>query len=146
MFETHTTKDGQSMLICQMEDRHLSNTIKSFCREIEKCRKILTQPTAENQLIAVFNPTYSQANLKSQAEKQLKNYHQKLQPYLAEAFLRRLNLVNEVRIAYGRTERVFNSFNIILELPVDNDDDYEDEIDGESDDSHPGHSFHYSDS
>ncbi len=140
MFESHTTKDGQSMLICQMEDRHLSNTIKSFCREIEKCRKVITQPSVEDQMIAIFNSGYSQANLKEQAGKQLKIYHERLQRYLGEALLRGLNLSNELKIAYGRTGQVTNTFNITLELiEGDDDDDYGDDY------SHPGHPSHYGD-
>ncbi|NDJ26249.1 hypothetical protein GS682_32740 [Nostoc sp. B(2019)] len=140
MFEIHTTKDSQSMLICQMEDRHLSNTIKSFCREIEKCRKVITQPSVENQMIAIFNSGYSQANLKEQAAQQLKNYHQRLQPYLGEALLRGLNLSKELKIAYGRIGQVTTTFNITLEL-IEGDDDH----DYEDDYSHPGHPSHYGD-
>jgi hypothetical protein len=141
MFETHTTKDGQSMLICQMEDRHLSNTIKSFCREIEKCRKVITQPSVENELIAIFNSGYSQANLKEQAVNQLKKYHQRLQPYLGEALLRGLDLSKELKIAYGRIGQIKNSFGITLEL-IEGDDDREYDMD---DTSHPGHPCHYGD-
>ncbi|MBW4687749.1 MAG: hypothetical protein KME40_22230 [Komarekiella atlantica HA4396-MV6] len=138
MFETHTSKDGITVLICQMDDRHLSNTVKAYCREIEKCRKVVTQPSAENQMIAIFNSNYSQANIKEQVVNQLKIYHERLQPYLGEALLRGLNLSNELKIAYGRTGQIKNAFGITLELVEgDNDHDYKDDY------SHPGHPSHY---
>lgn len=140
MFESHITKDGQSMLICQMDDKHLSNTIKAYCREIEKCRKVVTQPSVENQMIAIFSSNYSQANIKEQAANHLKIYHQKLQAYLGEALLRGLSLSNELKIAYGRTGQIKNAFGITLEL-VEGDDDH----DYEDDCSHPGHPSHYGD-
>lgn len=141
MFETHTNSNG-TILICQMDDRHLSNTIKAYCRHIERCRKIITQPTAENQMIALFNPTYSQSNVKADAQLALKQYHTKLQPYLGEALLRGLNLSRELKIAYGRTGQVTAVFNLTLELAAGDDDD---DCDYDNDYSHPGHPSHYGD-
>ncbi|MEA5603208.1 hypothetical protein [Nostoc sp. UHCC 0252] len=143
MFETHISKDGVTVLVCQMDSKHLSNTIKAYCREIEKCRKVVNQPSVENQMIAIFNSNFSQSNLKEQAVKQLKIYHERLQPYLGEALLRGLNLSNELKIAYGRTGQIKNAFcGITLELiqgDDDDDDGYEDDY------SHPGHPSHYGD-
>jgi hypothetical protein len=52
MYEEHRTHDGIRMLIGQMEDSHLLNTIKGYCDKIEQCTRIIKgQPTADSALI-----------------------------------------------------------------------------------------------
>lgn len=107
MYETHTTKDGETMLICAMDDSHLFNTIRMYTNRMEAARAIL-QGSLHDQdpLIGIFQPQFSSASLKDQAQKSVKFCHGKLQPYVFEAALRGLNIQDLLQLAYGRSHAV----------------------------------------
>ena len=123
MFESHTTKEGDSMLICSMEDSHLINTIKLILRHIKTASSVLCGQQSENHLIAVFSPSYSAAAQKERAEESIRFYHRKIQPYIMEAALRGLDISALMQDAYKRSQMIPVQQQYLLESPDDDDDD-----------------------
>lgn len=88
MLETHTTKDGETMLIAQMSDDHLKRTIACFLREAYKARqavalhKQMEQDPYTQRLYGLSMIDEEAAAVK------VRNTIKVLYPYLAEAFFR----------------------------------------------------------
>lgn len=106
MYEIHTTKNGESMLICCMTDSHLTATIKSHCSRLQAAVAILTNKAADDPLVAVFQPKFSNAALKERAQETVQFVHKRLQPYVVEASLRGLDIRETLQTAYGRSAGV----------------------------------------
>ena len=88
MLKYHTSRDGRRILIAQMNDGHLRNTIKLYLRRAIEVRQAVTE--AKDDDISELDrrlymlPSYdaqSGSNVISEAI-------ERLYPYLAEAFLR----------------------------------------------------------
>ncbi|HEY9606770.1 MAG TPA: hypothetical protein V6C85_34495 [Allocoleopsis sp.] len=91
MYEEHRTHDGIRMLIGQMEDSHLLNTIKSYCDKIEQCTRIIKgQSTPDTALIETFNPEFSREAVRERAQETIRFLHQRIQPYVLTAVMRGL--------------------------------------------------------
>jgi len=104
MLDAHISKDGTSMLICQMSDRHLANTIRVYCRLIDKARR-LNQITRLSPLeMRIYGLPKVNEDTVGEAIRRL---IEKMVPYLAEAYIRpdlaSTDLVDQVRLAIGRT-------------------------------------------
>lgn len=105
MFQKHKTKDGRKMLICEMTNRHLSNTISMLLTQLRQVNDALDGN-------AKFNATPSQIAMRGvrkasldfdELAKMQRIIVDKLYPYLAEAFLRGMfELIEEVQAAFGR--------------------------------------------
>lgn len=48
---THTTKEGVIMLLWQMEDSHLENTVMLFLRKAKLAKDLAEQPRTKNKFI-----------------------------------------------------------------------------------------------
>ena len=93
MFQIHRTTEGKEIMIAQMNDDHLIKQIKLLCTKIATCVKILNGVNIEgNALIAALRPEFSQEAMKKQATLSIKNFDEKIKPYVIEACLRNLNI------------------------------------------------------
>lgn len=101
MFETHTTADGNRMLVCQMEDQHLKNTIRMVFRTITEMNECAATQPAEKLTRQFYNlKTISQKNAANLSREAI----QRLYPYLVEAYLRGFDDIgSEFRDLLGRT-------------------------------------------
>ena len=101
MFDTHTTEDGEKILICHMEDSHLFNTIRMHTRKIREARAVLEQSTAGSSIYEALgvNPV---GMSRADAQRQIRNRHSLLPPYVMEATLRGLAIRGLLASAYGR--------------------------------------------
>jgi hypothetical protein len=94
MYETHRTTEGREMLIAEMDDSHLLNTINLFCRRIGEAIQIMNREEnlVTDKVIAHLQPRYSAANLMAKARQELTEIDQKIAPYVVEAALRGLTV------------------------------------------------------
>lgn len=104
MYDLHTTADGTTLLICQMEDSHLVNTISLHCRKIKNARLVIEQGSVELPTIAkvLTGNKFDYERQIVNAEATIKSSHSKLQPYVVEASLRGLNISELLQDTYGR--------------------------------------------
>lgn len=112
MLETHTTSDGHKMLVAEMRDSHLMNTIRLYCRKMQDTRNSID---AKGQMSPVERAMYDlPEHTPEEAGWELKRLANHLYPYLAEAFLRGLDTPGELIDAVGRNSRlVFNQVAMI---------------------------------
>lgn len=117
MFEIHTTKEGDSMLIFQMEDSHLINTIKLKIRHMQECRKALNVDLSNvDPVIRYSMPKKMDVEaIKRKAAKEFQRLHTEIQPYILCAYLRHIDLVDALNEVYGNNGRVPN-FNVDMPL------------------------------
>lgn len=93
MYEEHRTHNGIRMLIGQMEDSHLLNTIKGYCGKIEQCSRIIKgQSTPDSALIETFNPEFSREAVRERAQQTIRFLHLRIQPYVLTAVMRGLGI------------------------------------------------------
>lgn len=124
MLEEHRTKDGNVMLIAEMTDSHLKNTIKLFIRKMMEVRHACaTQPELGPMERAMYG--ISEAD-PTEGGRLLRVITQKLYPYLAELFLRGIDEDSEIRLALveavgGRSHAVVGAV-IRLVSNIDDDD------------------------
>lgn len=119
MYDIHMTQDGETLLICCMGNEHLLNTIRSFTSRIQAAVQVLTSPTLDDPLIAVFQPGYSKAAMQEKAKENVEFLHERLQPYVVEAALRGLDVTELLQKAYGRSAAVPMQSSRLLELGSD---------------------------
>lgn len=105
MFEVHKCQNGESMLIFQMEDPHLINTIRLKLRNMVQCRKVLTTdfPTIDPMLQYALPKQLSNAAVREEAAAEYKRIHKTLGPYIVVAVLRGLeaSIKQELNAAYN---------------------------------------------
>ena len=117
MFEIHTTRDDQQMMVGQMSDDHLIKTIKLLCSRIATCAKILNGVNIEGgALIAAIKPEFSQEAMKKQATLLVRDLDEKIKPYVMEACLRNLNISEFLQQAYQRKAKLPTAQDIGLSL------------------------------
>jgi hypothetical protein len=99
MLEKHTTTTGSTILIAEMEDSHLINMINLVSRKILELQNRLKTPSSNYQQVLYGLPKVNEETI----AKAIREFIQKLYPYLAEAYLRGLTepLVF-LRMAVGR--------------------------------------------
>lgn len=102
MFKTHTTEDGE-ILIAQMTDDHLINTIKLHCRKICQYRALAENGITSNVFLKVLAGV-NDAAARKEAESQIRVRHALLTEYVIEAALRGLSVAPYLQTAYGRSE------------------------------------------
>jgi hypothetical protein len=112
MYETHRTTEGREMLIAEMDDSHLLNTINLFCRRIGEAVRVinLEEDVKPDKIIAHLQPRYSAANLLAKAQQELTNLDEKIAPYIVEAALRGLTVSHLLQKAYQRDAQIGQSF------------------------------------
>ena len=117
MFQIHRTANGEEMMIAQMSDDHLIETIKLFCSRIETCAKILNGIKIEGgALIRALRPEFSQEAMKEKATLLVRDLDEEIQPYVMEACLRNLNISEFLQQAYERKEKLPTAKDIGLSL------------------------------
>ena len=106
MYQIHKTKAGETMLIGQMTDSHLQNTIRLYLRRIEDAMALIKNPVLDDPMVAIFHDVVAPERVKAQAEEAIKARVAAIQPYLMEAFMRP-DLVaivsEEMRATFGRS-------------------------------------------
>lgn len=108
MYETHRTTEGREMLIAEMDDSHLLNTINLFCRRLAQAIQIMNREEnlVTDKVIAHLQPRYSAANLMAKARQELTKADQKIAAYIVEATLRGLNISPLIQKAYQRNTKI----------------------------------------
>lgn len=102
MNKLHTTKSGETLMIAQMDDSHLTNHIKLLLRHIEQAKGAL----GANMKVSKFQSAMygvNQESLEKKAAKKIKGIADQLYPYLAEAMLRGINFTTELQKIFERT-------------------------------------------
>ena len=86
MLDKHTTRDGERMLVCQMDDKHLLNTIKLFSKNLKQIWEI-AEGEVEN---TVADKIYDVPEdiTPNEAINLWRQEVYRLTPYLSEAILR----------------------------------------------------------
>lgn len=104
MYKYHTTAEGKTMLICQMSDPHLLNTIKLIMRNT-----LALHAAAENSnnQTAYERRLYDQPTLSPEmlADK-IKGVADLIAPYVLEASLRGLEVSDLLQAMFKREEQV----------------------------------------
>lgn len=116
MNEFHTTRDGEKMLIAQMTDQHLSNTISLLCRDIAQAAAVLNQGYQVDPVTQALSGINTES-VRAAAEETVRQTHAVLSPYVFEAALRGLRIQHGLQSAYGRSGQ------IILQHPLPPGDD-----------------------
>lgn len=117
MLERHTTRDGQTMLIAQMENSHLMNYINMRLRKMLEVKE-------SARIIPTDNYTRRLYGLRAVTEEEAADVNRMalmaLYPYLAEAYLRGLDEPRQLLIeVLGRDSFVGDK----MMLPASIDDD-----------------------
>jgi hypothetical protein len=102
MFEVHTTKEGDRMLIAEMESMHLLYTIRLHLRMLKRILDAVS--TGEEEEISYFDHLYEKQVISVEdAATMVRDHFPMLYPYLAEAFLRVPEFManGEVAVLYG---------------------------------------------
>jgi len=135
MFKYHTTANGETMLICEMEDDHLMNTIKMVSKRFLEYKKHQTETSGQSEYERhLYNR--SSVSPKDLADK-TKEIADLLAPYILEGVLRGYQLYPLVQETFGRKEAVpkVNNYSRIttgtvslstLEEMLDEDEEWED--------------------
>lgn len=103
MFVRHTTKDGRTIRICQMDDTHLRNTIIMYLDKIKKAKETIDGDFSK---IDRFNANLlgiNQEKLQKKADDFIRKMTNKLYAYIAEASLRGFDFKKELQEAFGRS-------------------------------------------
>lgn len=124
----HRTRDDRTMLICEMDDNHLSNTISMFITNIGKAKTLLemTKNGGRDDFESALFGDYKSLS-KHELKKIIKDNSDRLQYYLGEAMLRGMDFSKQLQELYGRSTSV--SFNLGHALPSPGEFDDFDEVD-----------------
>lgn len=101
MLKIHTTKEGVSTFISQMEDDHLKNTINVFIRKITQLKTALEAKVSVSPFKAALYEVDVQC-VSETAKKQISVQANKLYPYISEAMLRGFDFSKELRVVFER--------------------------------------------
>jgi len=93
------------MMVCQMDDFHLMNTVKMILREIEKAKAVTGMSVKLNSFERILFDL-DEENLAETAAEAIKELTEKLYPYLAECALRGLSIEKELQATFERTGKV----------------------------------------
>ena len=129
MYKIHTTSDGDSMLVCQMTDSHLTNMIKLLCKQMVEARALLDGGSiSSDPLLGILAPQFNARAVREKAEAAIRLVHETLPPYVLEASLRGIDLGHLLQAAYGRREQL-SSLQVPKVLTGDSwEDDDDDDI------------------
>lgn len=123
---THRTREGVELLIAEMDDEHLLNTINFWLSKLRRARAAVDAPqrTGFNKLLY---RTYEQEDTEW-AESAIEEFYIMAPRYFMEALLRDLDLNPEVRIlqeVMGRSQRLMDR--VLIPYQEEPDGDYEDQ-------------------
>ena len=101
MKTTHKTREGVEMLIADMTDEHLLNTIHAAAGGIKNLRLALEAPVSVSAFERVMykRKTMSEEDIAEKLEWTMNH----LGAYVFEAALRGLNITNTLQSAFGRS-------------------------------------------
>ena len=107
MIEKHTTKEGDEMMISQMEDSHLINFISMRIEKLNNMKKLLS---SNDIAVTGFQQALYDIDIKAAAKTAkvaVRKITKLLYPYIAEAGVRGLlykgsDLLNILQIGYDR--------------------------------------------
>jgi len=106
MYKTHTTTQGKSMLVCEMGDQHLVNTIKFFCRKLQI---VVEKARASQPLDRYEKALYGLKQISPEDAADLtRRMAEVMAPYVLEATLRGLSdqITKDIQLAYSRDKAV----------------------------------------
>lgn len=137
MYKYHTTRGGESMLVCEMTDSHLINTINLKLRKLEGILAVADQlKDSDEYQRHLYNRQNIDPGMAADATKEIAN---QLEPYIMEAVLRNIDdqIRNYMQIVFGRKEAVPKIGKIMLlnSSDVDVDEILHGYIDDLNDDS-----------
>lgn len=99
----HKTKDGKMILISQMEDSHLKNTIDLFIKQIKECQSIMDDEVKHKSNLDYITSGLDMRNSKDRAESTLKKILHTIPYYVYEATIRGINYTEQLQDMYSRT-------------------------------------------
>ena len=106
MYDTHTCADGRQLLIVDMTDMHLLNTIGMHCRNLSQIRETLEQSQKyDSDILFSALSDFNMKDLKASAKLTIKKTHEMLKSYVFEAACRNLNVSLMLNTAYGRVTK-----------------------------------------
>lgn len=132
MLKTHTTNDGQTRLICQMETRHLLNTCLSVARSAMKTVAMVNKAVDPRTIYAnqLYGRTSERPLKPEEAAQTVKEKLTFLYPYLAELYLRAEEVEKDRELCSlnGELKNYLLALTprdngLMLSAGVDNDDD-----------------------
>jgi len=113
MKRVHRTKDGQDMLVSEMEDSHLVNTIKMIIKNMQAAKNIIDQELKATDSYALLNGMPDSKEARGKAKAFLKQSPQKLEMYIFELFLRGLDeskVRADLQEVMGRKDKIETNF------------------------------------
>ena len=127
MQTTHRMKDGTTILIAEMGDKHLVNVIKLYCRQIEEQANIaLGSYTPQDEMLSLFVNQATPEHQKQLAKNKIQELYRLLAWYVLEASLRNLDVAEPLQKAMRRKDRIRSSFtNSHRPLQLDASEDLE---------------------
>lgn len=105
MYTSHTTRDGDTMMICQMTPSHLINTIRMYCNHMVQAREVLANAGSMDVMTKIL-ANQDCEEIRRQAEQEIRRIDATLSSYVFEAALRGINVSTMLQAAYGRTNSV----------------------------------------
>jgi len=123
----HRTAKGDKLLVAEMDNGHLSNTISMFCRHIKTAKLMLQGEIKKDKFDqALFGSRY---DLDEDDIKEIINKRtEQIQPYLGEAMLRGLNFTELLQDVFGRAEQIkfqdAKEIGLLINGPENDDSEY----------------------
>lgn len=102
MNKLHHPKNGSPIMISEMSDEHLKNTIQMYLNQLTELKQLLTQEPISRFKKAVYRTAYAPLNLQ-EVEHSINYKIEFLHPYLSEAMLRGIYFTIELQQVFERT-------------------------------------------
>ena len=123
--QTHVTKEGEKMLISEMDNSHLQNTIQYILKQINIAKNMLDGKIERNEFEKAIYGNYKTID-KDELQEIIRTRAELLQPYLGEAMLRGLDFTSELQTTFEREGKIvvhspFESTLLLEESDYDDD-------------------------
>lgn len=111
---THEAKDGRVLLLANMDENHLKNTVRSHLRKIREAKETL----ANTGGLKVFGALYSQkvGDIEGKMLRQINQSARMLPDYIMECMIRGINFREELANAFDRPLNAMEPRNRFFDL------------------------------
>ena len=99
---THTTKEGQTLMIAEMDNNHLKNTVTMILKGVEMAKEVLKGKELDPFKKALYS-SRTPAMSKTQAKKIIATAPENVSPYILECVIRGIDFSVEIRKTFDRT-------------------------------------------
>lgn len=98
----HTTIEGRKILISELSDDHLKNTIEMFFRHLKAASNIINAKAEDTRRIDLVGSGLTVKNFKKQAEQKISEVLEQLPFYIYESSIRGIHYTEKLQEVHDR--------------------------------------------